>query len=658
MPMLETKGAGSVQGFGFSLGGSSSIPYVDSVFSADLYTGSGSAKTISNGIDLGGNGGLVWIKRREIAWNPQLLDTVRGAGSYLSTTLTNAAAIYIGYFNFTSSGFSFPNGGTNAFTQSASNSNGGNYAAWTFRRRQKFFDIVTYSGSGSAQTIAHGLGSAPGCIIVKRINAAGNWQVYHRGLTSAAYGVQLNLTSAEAIDTTLWNSTAPTSSVFTVGSNSDANAAGYNYIAYLFAHNAGGFGLTGTENVISCSSVTTSASASTYTSVNLGYEPQWILLKNATTSGNWQIIDNMRGLNADGTVASLFPNVSDQENSYASAVRITATGFDVNSDFLGTSQKLIYVAVRRGGMKPPTDATKVFAPYGNIDGAITQALSPFVPDMLLGPSSAGGTYDYGVADRLRGIGDYWNSVNAKRLVTQTTAAETSSLLTCTYQNSSGFRNGNYLPITYMFKRSRSFFDVVCYTGTGAVQAISHGLGVAPEMMLIKSRNGTARRWAIYHSGIGPTGITYLDASGITTISAAWNNTAPTSTQFTVGLASNYNASGENIVAYLFATCPGVSKVGTYTGNGSSQSIDCGFSSGPRFIWIKSLGNGTSTESYVWDTARGLTAGNDPFITLNTTAAEVTGYDSVDPSSTGFTVNQDAGSNINVSGIQYIYLAIA
>ena len=108
--------------------------------------------------------------------------------------------------------------------------------------------------------------------------------------------------------------------------------------------------------------------------------------------------------------------------------------------------------------------------------------------------------------------------------------------------------------------------------------------------------------------------------------------------------------------YLFASVPGVSKVGSYTGNGSSQTINCAFTTGARFVMIKRTDS--SGDWYVWDSARGIVAGNDPYLALNSTAAEVTSNDSVDTDNTGFVVNQVAASNINVNAATYIFLAIA
>ncbi len=107
---------------------------------------------------------------------------------------------------------------------------------------------------------------------------------------------------------------------------------------------------------------------------------------------------------------------------------------------------------------------------------------------------------------------------------------------------------------------------------------------------------------------------------------------------------------------LFATCAGVSKVGSYTGTGTTKQIDCGFTAGARFVLIKRT---DSTGAwYVWDTARGIIAGNDPYLLLNSTAAEVTNTDYIDTYSAGFEISSTAPSAINANGGSFIFLAIA
>jgi hypothetical protein len=212
-------------------------------------------------------------------------------------------------------------------------------------------------------------------------------------------------------------------------------------------------------------------------------------------------------------------------------------------------------------------------------------------------------------------------------------------------------------INYLFDRAPSFFDEVCYTGNGtAGRTVAHNLTVVPEMMIVKRRNGV-ELWVVYTAATGNTKyLTLNDTSASATGSSRWNNTTPTSTVFSVGISTETNQNNATYVAYLFATCAGVSKCFNYTGNGSSQTINCGFTGGARFVLIKRTDS--TGDWYVWDTARGIVSGNDPHLSLNTTAAEVTSDDTIDTDSTGFVVNQVAATNVNVSSATYIGLAIA
>jgi hypothetical protein len=112
------------------------------------------------------------------------------------------------------------------------------------------------------------------------------------------------------------------------------------------------------------------------------------------------------------------------------------------------------------------------------------------------------------------------------------------------------------------------------------------------------------------------------------------------------------------VAYLFATCAGVSKVGSYTGTGTTLQIDCGFTGGARFVLIKRSQDGFSGDWYVWDSARGIVSGNDSYLLLNSTAAEVTNTDYIDTYSAGFEISSTAPAAINASGGSFIFFAVA
>ena len=175
-------------------------------------------------------------------------------------------------------------------------------------------------------------------------------------------------------------------------------------------------------------------------------------------------------------------------------------------------------------------------------------------------------------------------------------------------------------------------------------------------MLVKTRD-TSGAWVVYSSNVGETGALYLNSPGdVDTGDYYWNDTAPSAQQFTVGTLNQVNRSNIQYVAYLFSTLPGISKVGSYTGTGNDINIDCEFLAGARFVMIKRT-NGTG-DWYIWDSARGIVSGNDPYVLLNTTDGNVTGTDYIDPLSVGFTVTSSAPAAINASGGEYLFLAIA
>lgn len=658
MPLLSTKGAASAQGFG-EFSQPSTANYIEDVFSTYLYIGNGSTQIINNGIDLANMGGMVWLKDRTSANPSWVMDTLRGTASAVQTSSTSAINTSTNIVTaYNANGFSI---GAN----NNSNTSGNNIVSWTFRKQPKFFDVVTYTGTGSARTIAHNLGSAPGCIIVKRTDTTGNWQVYHRSLTSASYSVQLNLTNGQASATTIWNSTAPTSTVFSVGTDATVNASGGTYVAYIFAHNAGGFGLTSTNNIISCGSYTGSGVVGN--TIALGYEPQWIMIKRTDSTSSWGMFDNMRGFvsnSTSGSIGALWADQSSAESTGLDNPYITSTGFGLagnNTNYNASGGTYIYIAIRRP-MKTPTSGASVFKPITRTGtGAIAVVTGVgFSPDLALidTRSDVGGSAIF--TDRLRGVQKQLQSASTSH---ELTPAANGGLFVFgqdgvsigpNYDAYTNVPSRTY--IDWMFSRAPCFFDVVCYTGTGVPGVVNHNLSVVPEMIIVKDRSAFTN-WFVYSASLGATKYLYLNqTSASATATTEWNGT-PTTTNFTIGTSGSTNTTGNNYVAYLFASCPGVSKVGSYTGNGTTQTINCGFSAGARFILIKRTDS--TADWYVWDTARGIVTGNDPRLSLNTTASEVTTDDSVDAGATGFIVNQlTATHDVNVSGGTYIYLAIA
>jgi hypothetical protein len=626
--------------------------YVEEVFQTHLYTGNGSTQTINNGIDLATKGGLVWAKARSSGTSVDahyLADTARGSAQLLMTNLANAQ-----FVGFTENFTAFNTNGFSIGTDQGTNNSGKTYASWTFRKQPKFFDIVTYTGTGANRTIPHALGSTPGMIIVKRTDTTSNWQVYHRSLTSAANSIQLNLSAAQASAATVWNSTAPTSSVFSVGTDATVNANGGTYVAYLFAHDAGGFGAAGTDSVVSCGSYTATGSKVT---VNLGWEPQFVLIKKSSSTGSWVVSDTMRGMN-HSVDALIYANTSIAEEAKTyKHISPLPTGFEIEAANADTNSPAgttyIYLAIRRGPMKTPTDATKVFyTTTGTTDSTSTFYTSGFPVDFGWEKTT---TDDWGhmAFSRLQGSG--------KKLEFQSTASEGSfgsgPVLSSNTQFTGVGGIGANNHVFYAFRRAPGFFDVVCYTGTGSSTGVNHSLGVTPELKIIKRRSA-ANDWVVGGSLLGSGAYAFLNTTAAkVTSSGYWDGGSDSATQFSVRVANGgSDASGSTYVAYLFASCPGVSKVGSYTGNGSSQTIDCGFAAGARFVLIKRTDS--TGDWYVWDTARGIVSGNDPHLSLNTTAAEVTTDDTIDPASSGFIVNQVSATNVNVSSASYIYLAIA
>jgi hypothetical protein len=413
--------------------------------------------------------------------------------------------------------------------------------------------------------------------------------------------------------------------------------------------------------VISCGSYAGNGSTQ---EINLGYEPQWILLRRATGgTANWIIFDTMRGMSV--TDANLlYPNTSDAEAAGGQQLLSpTATGFSVNVNgtwYNASGSTYIYIAIRRGPMKVPTSGTSVFSPTlvtgnGTNDRQITGV--GFPPDLLIG-KTMGTTLQPLWYDKLRGKGKWVESNNT--LAEQTLGGGSEGLMLqdgFVVDNNWGSLNINTRTyVNWMFRRAPSVFDEVCYTGTGSATTFSHNLGVVPELMIVKSRSN-ANDWMVYSASLGATKFGYLNYTDpFYTGSSVWNNTSPTSSVFTVNTFSGVNGSGLTYVAYLFATCAGVSKCFSYTGNGSSQTINCGFTGGARWILIKRTDS--TGDWYCWDSARGIVSGNDPHLSLNSTAAEVTTDDSVDTDSTGFIVNQLSATNINVSSATYIGIAIA
>jgi len=603
-------------------------------------------------------GGMVWIKDRTSAYNHNLFNTVQGVTKLLHSNTADAQVTdTTSLTSFNSNGFTIGQGTTSG---SEVNAYSDNIVSWSFVKQPKFFDIVTWTGSGTpGRTISHSLGSVPGCIMVKCTSTTISWFVYHKDANAGGATTSLNLASTTAVandgDAGIQNLTSTTFQLGGSGAySSRLDDPSATYVAYIFASNAGGFGLAGTDNVISCGTFTTDASGNA--TINLGYEPQFFLYKGTDFASNWVIVDTMRGF-VTGNVSqnfTLFPNSTASESS-TGLPAVTSTGVNIAT---GGPNTFIYIAIRRGPMKVPTLGTSVFSPTLATFSGSTVTNTGFVTDMVINKNGVATTSNNFVLDRLRGSNNGANQTTMPS--TSSISAEVASSGRVAFTGSVTIQNG-YLQqdttannIVWAFGRAPGFFDEVCYTGTGVNRTVTHNLAVVPELMIVKKRNAV-EDWGVYTATTGNTGSLRLNTTGAFIVqNVVWNDTSPTSSVFTVGTNSMVNATGDTYVWYGFATCPGVSKVGTYTGTGATQTISCGFTGGARFVLVKRTD--TTGDWYVWDTARGMISGTDPSLLFNSTAAEVNA-NSIYTATGGFQIVSTA-AGINASGGTYIFLAIA
>ena len=298
----------------------------------------------------------------------------------------------------------------------------------------------------------------------------------------------------------------------------------------------------------------------------------------------------------------------------------------------------------------------------------------FSPDFVWTKARGSTTGNHALANTIVGTG--------KVLCTDLTNAEISDVQTYTAFNSNGFsygsevsgnRNGNTM-VSWQWKAGGASssntngtitstvsagatqgFSVLTFTGTGAVGTIGHGLGVAPSMIIVKNRPTAGTSWVTYHASVGATKYLLLNTTDAATVgSAQWNDTAPTSTVFTMGNTSA-NTSGQSSVAYCFSEVAGYSKFGSYTGNGSADGPFLYLGFRPRWIMIKKT-SAAGDSWYLKDTSRSPYNVGLESLLANTSGLEGAG-ESWDALSNGIKLRTTA-SGVNTSGATYIFMAFA
>ena len=423
------------------------------------------------------------------------------------------------------------------------------------------------------------------------------------------------------------------------------------------------------QNIIKTGSYIGNGS-STGPEINLGWEPQWLLIKNASTAKSWKLLDSMRGIVTGGMEAEMQADNNNAEHTGADRIDLTSTGFKLNATspiYNGDGDTYIWTAIRRSDGyvgKPPELGTDSFnVALGNGSSTIPSFAANFAVDFAIVRQFANTQNNY-VGSRLTGT----NYLETNNIVAQNTSAS------FVFDSNAGWKNQtNNTNISWQWKRGNGF-DVVCYEGNGVQgRDIPHSLGVAPNMMWVKNRTRTAgggAYWNVYVSGIthlsvygsdpdnrgnNPVSLRLNDTDAAQfSGSGNWDHTLPTSTHFTVGDTYTTNQNGESMIAMLFSSISGISKVGSFTGTGATQTITLGFQ--PRFLILKMVNSSSGAQWYVLDTVRGWGSGDDNFLELNTDDAQ-TGYNFGAPTSTGFELTATAGG-INASGDKMIYYAHA
>ena len=640
-------------------------------------------------------GGLLWMKCMSTSHQHRLYDTERDVRKFIrSDGVFEETEINGGISHWTAKGASHSRDGDAVFggnpEETAINDK---YAAWGFRKSKRFFDVIKWDGDNvNGRTIEHDLACTPGVIMVKCLSASYSWQVYHRSLGTTSW---LYLDDSMGAQT----SNSPgfanvTDESFDIGSYVGCNSTGQKYIAYVFAHDID------PDSVIKCDNYTGNA---TQNKITLGWEPQYLLVKGTSGSADWWIYDAQRGGmqlydkgkmgQATQTAKLLYANRTNSQDTITEYdVTIDATGFNLPgpTNINETGKNYVYIAIRKGPMRTPTDPKKVFAVSRAWGPNTPTYLADFPPDVFWDRGYSGNAY-WRTATRKMGYNT--STTGESRMYWDTNGNAINDINYyqngfTTWDEMKGSRYGNLSQanpyIGHMMRRAPGFFDTVGYIGdassvdSNVERAIPHSLSVKPEMIIVRTfgNDGVSGSGALglhKNCGILPlasaspyVGVQYNGCKQIgtgtngdyytgSTAQEKFGSSTDNATNFYVGTAMETNKLYYSYMAYMWATCPKISKVGYYVATGTDLNIDCNFDSSARFVII----NKWNSESYYcYDSIRGISSGNDPFLLWNDFDSQNDTTDYIDPYSTGFTVTNQANTTLNVTGHYYQYLAIA
>ena len=315
-------------------------------FNTKLYTGNASTNAITG---VGFQPDWVWLKNRSSAYHHRLFDSVRGTTKNLSSNRTDAESTESGLTSFDSDGFTLgSDGGANNNTDnyvswnwlaggSASSNSNGSITSSVSANTTAGFSIVSYTGTGSATTVGHGLGSELACYIIKQRNTTGGWIVYHKGNTSSPETDYLRLDKNDTtVDDAIFNDTAPTSSVFSIGTNAPVNTSSGTYITYCFAEKKG-YSKFGSY---------TGNGSTDGTFIYTGFKPAWILVKRTNSTFNWLMYDNKRD-ELNPNTSTILADDSGAEYNIGRDIDFLSNGFKTRANYNGingSGDSYIYMA--------------------------------------------------------------------------------------------------------------------------------------------------------------------------------------------------------------------------------------------------------------------------------------------------------------------------
>ena len=636
-------------------------------FNTVLYNGTSASQSIT-GVNFQPD--WVWIKRRSSAENSALYDSNRGINKQLESNTSNAEATntapYEGFTAFNSDGFTVDNNG-------GTNSSGQTYVAWNWKvnggttssnsdgdiistvqvNDAKGISIVTYTTNGSSSArVGHGLATTPSVVLIKNRSASGSWHF----MTTAVDGSFDDFifdSNSQKSDSSL---SAPTSTTFA----SESGAASNTRIAYCM-HDVAGYQKIGTYVGARTNDVF----------VETGFEPAWVIIKAVDATDDWFIVDNKR----DGTIApskALLVNSNAQESDFTNAIQFATNGFQVvgsansgGTNNSGTTFLYWAIAGDSSSATPTLANSQKTTLFTGRNTTVTGV--GFKPDMVIVANRAAANGSF-LLDSLRG---------AERTLWPPGNYFADSRSSVTAFNSDGVTIGSYTSIgtgnnvlwswkagiartintdgavtSILSVNQAAGFSMVKWNGTGSATTVGHGLGVVPQFIIVKNLDQN-EKWRVYNNTSGATKYMSLnDDYGEGTASTIWNDTAPTSTVFSIGTDTSVNGNGDKLIAYCWASIANYSKVGTYVGSSSALTVNVGFA--PSFAIFKRIDAAATGGWRVFDTVRG----TDKSYTLNSSAAE---YDDtanyVDFTSTGFSFStSQQNPDINANGGNYIYIA--